>query len=47
VVRSVIEAFPGAEIVAMRGGPEAAPAPAPADEEDIAFVEETIGDDDL
>ncbi len=48
-VRSVLEAFPGAEIVELRGGPEAAPAPqaAEAADEDVIFVEEPIGDDDL
>ena len=48
-VRSVLEAFPGAEIVELRGGPETAPAPpaGEATDEDVIFVEETIGDDDL
>ena len=52
-MRSVLEAFPGAQIVAVRRPQEAAQAPAPEPEAtpeadaDISYLDETVSDDDL
>jgi DNA polymerase-3 subunit gamma/tau len=47
VVRKVLERFPGARIVEVRG-PEPAPAPpAPTTDEDVAYADSFVLDDDL
>ncbi len=47
VVRKVLERFPGARIVDVRGPDNAPLAPTPAGDDDVAYANSSSGDDDL